>query len=708
MFSLHQYNVNTCFTLYLCTAKILRKIRTYLTLFFCAIGLLSNAQFAPIPRCITLDINDDVTLFWEQPADTGADFNSIRIAYAIGSSNNFTTVANITDFNQTSVLLTGSYAVPGRFILQQIYNGFADTSEVLDTVSPILLGVTSTDKAISLGWNPTGLPSADSIFRLQKEINGSFSLFKALDFPLTAANDSILTCSEEVAYRLEVTGIGGCVSRSNTVRLTVEDNMPPNRANLYFASVDTATGFVNLQWQASSSADRFGYLISYFEDFTRTDTVFGGNNLTYTYTRFQINGLLQAETLSVAPFDSCFDAANGWYNQSADDLRFKTMYFDTAGFDRCGGKLFLTWSKPEPPFRTGVRDLSGYRVYRKSASEGSILLATLGAADTAFVDSTLQQGVKYTYVVAPYDEVNGFEALSNKVVIDLAEKSKPDYLYISSVENDHETGDNVVHLFADTTAESRSYGLLRSMQRDEGFIELFRESEDLKESMELIDDADAADQGSFYYQVVAYDLCDDELARSQVVQSLYLEGEKNIRDLINTVNWSNYQGYDTAGTEVATYELFRVIDGREDELLFSGLAPNHYTDEIATLDNLSGDVCYYVQAPETDGNLFGFNAVSRSNLRCFNYPPRVFIPNAFTPDNDGRNDIFLPYVNYVDPTAYSLRIYDRMGRLVFSTSDPTEGWNGEGLQGGIYAYSLTLSNAFDEPIEYAGSVLMIK
>ena len=675
---------------------------------FCAFGLLSQAQFAPIPRCITLDGNDDVTLFWEQPTDTGADFNAIRIAYSIGSNNNYTTVANITDFNQTSVLLTGNYDVPGTFILQQIYNGFSDTSEVTDTVSPILLGISTIDKAISLGWNPTGLPSLDSIFRLQKEVGGAFSLFKALEFPLTAANDSILDCSEDVAYRVEVTGVGGCVSRSNTVRQIVEDNTPPNRANLYYASVDTATGFVDLQWQASSSPDRFGYLIAYFEDFTRTDTVFGGNTLSYTYTAFQINGLLQSETLSVAPFDSCFDAANGWYNQSADDLRFKTMFFDTAGFDRCGGKLFLKWAKAEPPFRTGVRNLSGYKVYRKSAEEGSVLLATLSPTDTAFVDSTLRQGVKYTYVVSPFDDVNGFEALSNKVVIDLAEKTKPAYLYISSVQNDHETGDNVVHLFADSTSEARSYGVLRSMQPDEAFIEIFRVSENLKESMELIDDFNAADQGSFYYQVVAYDLCDEELSRSQIVQSLYIDGEKNVRDLINTVYWSTYQGYDTAGTEVASYDLYRVIDGRDDELLFSGLAPNSFVDEIVSIPYLSGDLCYYVQAPETSGNVFGFTEVSRSNLRCFNYPPRVFIPNAFTPDNDGRNDVFLPYVNYIDPTNYRLNIYDRMGRLVFSTQDPASGWNGDGLQGGVYAYSLTLSNAFDEAIEYTGSVLMIK
>lgn len=669
---------------------------------------LGKAQFAPTPRCISLDQNDDITLFWEQPADSGADFNMIIVSYAPGTTTNYSQVAQVTDFNQTSILITGDYDVPGSFILQQVYNGFADTSVARDTAQPIVIGLTSLGKVVSIGWNPSGLPSTDSVFRLQKEIGGTFTAFRNFEFPLTAAQDTILACEEEVAYRVEIAGVGGCISRSNVVRELVQDDLPPDQTNLFYASVDTATGHVNLSWEASRSDDAFGYIISYFEDFVRSDTVFGAGNTLFTYTDFGVNALLQSETLSVAPFDSCFDSINGWYNQAADSLRFQTLFIDTADYDRCGGRITIFWNSADSTFRTGVKNLSGYHVYRKVRGAGSTRIATLGPNDTAFVDSTIQQGADYTYVVAPFDDENGYEALSNKVEVRLGAKNVPDVLYIKSIQNDHSSGENVVRLLADTTSEAKAYGLFRSMRPNSGFVEVFRVDEDLANDMELRDENGAGDQSSLYYQVAAYDLCGEELARSQVAKSLYIEGEKNVRDLINTVFWTDYEGYDIAGTEVANYDLIRVTSDNTEEVLFSGLGLYDYQDDIVGLRWIDGDVCYYVQAPETPGNIYGLNEVSRSNLLCLSYPPRVFIPNAFTPDDDGRNDVFLPNVNYIDPSNYQLLIYDRMGNLVFSTNDPQLGWDGADLPGGVYAYSLSLQNTRNEALTYTGKVHMIR
>lgn len=73
-------------------------------------------------------------------------------------------------------------------------------------------------------------------------------------------------------------------------------------------------------------------------------------------------------------------------------------------------------------------------------------------------------------------------------------------------------------------------------------------------------------------------------------------------------------------------------------------------------------------------------------------PPTFFIPNAFTPDDDGINDqYFIPVTNY---NTFSLRIYDRFGRLLFFTSDPYKGWdgryNGQECPIGVYTYKLNI------------------
>jgi gliding motility-associated-like protein len=55
--------------------------------------------------------------------------------------------------------------------------------------------------------------------------------------------------------------------------------------------------------------------------------------------------------------------------------------------------------------------------------------------------------------------------------------------------------------------------------------------------------------------------------------------------------------------------------------------------------------------------------------------PVVWIPNVFTPNGDGDNDVFRPiFTELVD--TYVLRIFDRWGKELFSTTVPEEGWNG--------------------------------
>ncbi len=59
----------------------------------------------------------------------------------------------------------------------------------------------------------------------------------------------------------------------------------------------------------------------------------------------------------------------------------------------------------------------------------------------------------------------------------------------------------------------------------------------------------------------------------------------------------------------------------------------------------------------------------------------VFIPNSFTPNADGTNDVFFPVFSPygLDYKTYSMEIYDRWGHEVFRSTDVTKGWNG-GIQ----------------------------
>ncbi|NVO19670.1 MAG: gliding motility-associated C-terminal domain-containing protein [Bacteroidetes bacterium] len=58
------------------------------------------------------------------------------------------------------------------------------------------------------------------------------------------------------------------------------------------------------------------------------------------------------------------------------------------------------------------------------------------------------------------------------------------------------------------------------------------------------------------------------------------------------------------------------------------------------------------------------------------YIPGFWIPNAFTPDFDGLNDVFRPVTDRVVFSSYTMRIFNKWGGLVFESEDPKTGWDG--------------------------------
>jgi gliding motility-associated-like protein len=88
---------------------------------------------------------------------------------------------------------------------------------------------------------------------------------------------------------------------------------------------------------------------------------------------------------------------------------------------------------------------------------------------------------------------------------------------------------------------------------------------------------------------------------------------------------------------------------------------------------------------------------------------RVFIPNAFSPNGDGLNDVFQPSMRGV--TASDLKIFNRWGELIFQSTDNT-GWDGtykgKPVNEGVYAFSLRVVNAFGQLQFFSGTVTVLR
>lgn len=87
----------------------------------------------------------------------------------------------------------------------------------------------------------------------------------------------------------------------------------------------------------------------------------------------------------------------------------------------------------------------------------------------------------------------------------------------------------------------------------------------------------------------------------------------------------------------------------------------------------------------------------------------LFIPSAFSPNNDGQNDVLYVMSNCI--TDLEFAIFDRWGEKVFETTDPTQGWdgtfNGKKMTPAAFAYYLK-AKVNGEEVSKKGNISIIK
>jgi len=93
----------------------------------------------------------------------------------------------------------------------------------------------------------------------------------------------------------------------------------------------------------------------------------------------------------------------------------------------------------------------------------------------------------------------------------------------------------------------------------------------------------------------------------------------------------------------------------------------------------------------------------------------VYVPTAFSPNNDGLNDAFMPVGTSFVAETYHLIVINRWGEKVFESFDPKEPWIGQHQGGdhfvrdGQYMYRLTVQSVHEMvPRTYAGSVSVVR
>ena len=136
---------------------------------------------------------------------------------------------------------------------------------------------------------------------------------------------------------------------------------------------------------------------------------------------------------------------------------------------------------------------------------------------------------------------------------------------------------------------------------------------------------------------------------------------------------------------------------------FSNLeSPSHNFNQIGN---------YFVQLTVTD-NFGCFDSYIREVVAVEDY--FIWTPSAFTPNGDGKNDLYIPRFHNVIEETFQFFIYDKWGKLVFETTDMNTGWNGIRQDNGkiadnsSYSFIAKFITYRNELQEKTGSFILLK
>jgi gliding motility-associated-like protein len=110
------------------------------------------------------------------------------------------------------------------------------------------------------------------------------------------------------------------------------------------------------------------------------------------------------------------------------------------------------------------------------------------------------------------------------------------------------------------------------------------------------------------------------------------------------------------------------------------------TEYLDFTDNLSLSGCYYVTSVDSLGN-----ESQASEIICKENCPLYQLPNTFTPNGDGFNDLYKPIVNrFIN--RIEMKIFNQWGNLIYETTDPIINWDAKNTSGsrvtdGTYYYT---------------------
>jgi len=318
--------------------------------------------------------------------------------------------------------------------------------------------------------------------------------------------------------------------------------------------------------------------------------------------------------------------------------------------------------------------------------DGATLVPSIAATATAYVDAAVDCNIDYSYqLITNY--ADGSRSISmTKTITAITTQQPPAIADISSI-----VGDGQVAL--EWPLVAGSFAIEKSVHNGTYTPHA------VTTSNTYIDNTYTTASNACYH-ITYTDACSNESDGSLDACPIRLSGNVQPDNTI-ALSWSDYEGW-TLGVDHYVVEKYNA-----DGVLIQTFDPVTATSMNDVTEDLSNQVyIYVVRAIPVAAAV----TPSVSNEITIVKKPNLFYPTAFTPNNDGLNDSFKVYGQYV--VKFEMMIFNRWGEMLYASDDLDQSWDGtyKGvlMPEATYVFKAKITDLVGRTFDRSGSVVLLR
>lgn len=654
---------------------------------------------SPDLKCLDVIPTGDVTLTWAISADPGGTFISYHIYSSLSVSGPYSLVDTVIPRTKNFYTHIGANATASRvyYLIQTFSNAAPALSAAKDTFSTLFLTVTNTGGNALLNWNKISnlpIPTSSGWYKIYRQYAAIWMLRDSTqNLTYTDITDVCNNNNSLINYLIEISDNTGCASVSNVKGdTTFTDNTPPVLRPIDTVSVNAAN-LATISWFSSPSPDADSVIIYKWSPTWQRIASVKVPQTFYTYPVSNAGNV--SEMFRIAFKDSCG-------NLSPQSIEHQTIYL-TATFDVCLATASLSWNS----YINMVSSVNQYQVFRSMNGSPFSMIATTTA--TNYTDTGISLGNIYCYYIRA---TNGTKTSSSNRVCDTLNVAQPPQFNYNRFATVVSAQSITITAYVDTSPDVSYYRLQRATGTNGNFSVVLPATSPVGNVISWTDISVNAAVNSYSYKWEAMNSCNHVILSSDTATTMLLTASV-AANLDVTLSWSDYKSW---SGNVDSYYVYRAVDGVWNPTSIGTIpftaSGGTYTDDVSPFMNSKGIFSYYVVAHEGNGNTYGFKDSSASNIaKVFEYP-KIYMPNAFTPNGDNINDVFIPLIGFIEPSDYTFTIFDNTGTPAWSTNNPAEGWDGKKkghpCPEGVYMYLVQSKASNGDDSKIAGTVSLIR